>query len=156
MKTIRAAGVEPFAYSYSPTHTALDISRDFGPFLLFILCCRLDFYSMHSPYLYWHYTQPPVLAPGHLEDGEEDESADVTVAGRILTRRIFGKLAFFTLQDESGTVQLYLDKKRLDAAVSGEEGAASGSPPHLTNPPPHASQSCITHRQTEESSILFR
>jgi len=94
VKTIRAAGVEPFAYSYSPTHTALDISRDFG----------------------------------HLEDGEEDESADVTVAGRILTRRIFGKLAFFTLQDESGTVQLYLDKKRLDAAVSGEEGAASVKP----------------------------
>jgi lysyl-tRNA synthetase class 2 len=50
---------------------------------------------------------------GRLEDGEEDEEADVTVAGRIMTRRVFGKLAFFTLQDETGTIQLQLDKGRL-------------------------------------------
>ena len=50
---------------------------------------------------------------GRLEPGEEDESADVAVAGRIMTRRVFGKLAFFTLQDESGTVQLQFDKGRL-------------------------------------------
>ena len=50
---------------------------------------------------------------GKLDDGEEDEDADVTVAGRIMTRRVFGKLAFFTLQDETGTIQLQLDKNRL-------------------------------------------
>ena len=50
---------------------------------------------------------------GRLEPGEEDENADVAVAGRIMTRRVFGKLAFFTLQDESGTIQLQFDKKRL-------------------------------------------
>lgn len=50
---------------------------------------------------------------GKLGGGEEDENADVTVAGRIMTRRVFGKLAFFTLLDESGTIQLQLDKKRL-------------------------------------------
>ena len=48
-----------------------------------------------------------------LEPGEEDEESDVGVAGRILTRRVFGKLAFFTMQDESGIVQLQFDKKRL-------------------------------------------
>ena len=48
-----------------------------------------------------------------LPPGQEDESADVAVCGRIMTRRIFGKLAFFTVQDSSGTVQLYLEKKRL-------------------------------------------
>ena len=48
-----------------------------------------------------------------LPPGEEDEAADVAVCGRIMTRRIFGKLAFFTVQDSSGTVQLYLEKKRL-------------------------------------------
>ena len=53
---------------------------------------------------------------GNLEGGEEDENADVSVAGRIMTRRVFGKLAFFTLLDESGTIQLQLDKKRLGAA----------------------------------------
>ena len=54
------------------------------------------------------------LYDGKLEGGEEDEEADVAVAGRIMTRRVFGKLAFFTLQDETGTIQLQFDKKRLD------------------------------------------
>jgi lysyl-tRNA synthetase class 2 len=48
-----------------------------------------------------------------LQNGEEEAAADVAVTGRILTRRIFGKLAFFTIQDASGTLQLYLEKKRL-------------------------------------------
>jgi WHEP-TRS domain/OB-fold nucleic acid binding domain len=50
---------------------------------------------------------------GKLEPGEEDENSDVAVAGRIMIRRVFGKLAFFSLQDESGTIQLQFDKKRL-------------------------------------------
>ena len=48
-----------------------------------------------------------------LENGKEDEHAHVSIAGRIMIRRVFGKLAFFTLQDASGTIQLYLDKGRL-------------------------------------------
>ena len=48
-----------------------------------------------------------------LPPGQEDEAADVAVCGRIMTRRMFGKLAFFTVQDSAGTVQLYLEKKRL-------------------------------------------
>jgi len=48
-----------------------------------------------------------------LPNGQEDETADVSVAGRIMAKRVFGKLAFFTLQDETGTLQLYLDKSRL-------------------------------------------
>lgn len=50
---------------------------------------------------------------GKLLPGEEDEDADVTVAGRVMAKRVFGKLAFFTLQDESGTMQLQLEKGRL-------------------------------------------
>jgi hypothetical protein len=50
---------------------------------------------------------------GRLEGGEEDEASDVAVAGRIMTRRVFGSLAFFTMQDESGTIQLQFDKTRL-------------------------------------------
>ena len=53
------------------------------------------------------------LYEGKLEGGEEDVEADIAVAGRIMTRRVFGKLAFYTLQDESGTIQLQFDKKRL-------------------------------------------
>lgn len=44
-----------------------------------------------------------------LPNGEE-QADDVAVAGRIMARRVFGKLAFFTLQDETGTIQLYLEK----------------------------------------------
>ncbi|MEY2984285.1 MAG: lysyl-tRNA synthetase [Cyanobacteriota bacterium] len=47
-----------------------------------------------------------------LPNGVEIE-VEVAIAGRILARRVMGKLAFFTVQDESGVIQLYLDKKRL-------------------------------------------
>lgn len=33
-----------------------------------------------------------------LEAGTEDEEAEVSVAGRIMARRVFGKLAFFNMQ----------------------------------------------------------
>ncbi|KAL1495189.1 hypothetical protein AB1Y20_017060 [Prymnesium parvum] len=51
-----------------------------------------------------------------LAPGEVDDDADIAVCGRLLARRIFGKLAFFTLQDSTGTVQLYLEKRRLAEA----------------------------------------
>jgi len=37
----------------------------------------------------------------------------VAVAGRVMTRRVMGKLAFFTLSDETGTIQLFLEKSSL-------------------------------------------
>ncbi|MDV2992603.1 MAG: Lysine--tRNA ligase [Chroococcidiopsis sp. SAG 2025] len=52
-----------------------------------------------------------------LPNGEEVE-IEVAIAGRIIARRVFGKLAFFGLQDETGTIQLYLDKKRIDTAMA--------------------------------------
>ncbi|XP_004515332.1 lysine--tRNA ligase, chloroplastic/mitochondrial [Cicer arietinum] len=50
-----------------------------------------------------------------LGNGEETNSENdhVSVAGRIVARRAFGKLAFLTLRDDSGTIQLYCDKERL-------------------------------------------
>jgi len=52
-----------------------------------------------------------------LPAGEEVD-CEVAIAGRILVRRVFGKLAFFNLQDETGTIQLYLDKKRITEAMA--------------------------------------
>ena len=52
-----------------------------------------------------------------LSDGEEADF-EVAIAGRILARRVFGKLAFFSLQDETGTIQLYLDKKRITETMA--------------------------------------
>lgn len=77
---MKEVGVEPYAYTYDPTHSVSELQ---------------------------------VLYDGKLEGGEEDELANVAVAGRIMAKRIFGKLAFFTLQDETGTIQLHLEKNRL-------------------------------------------
>lgn len=74
-----AAGVNPFAYTFRPTHSTAELQALYKD----------------------------------LPNGQEDEGADVAVAGRLTARRVFGKLAFFTLSDEHGTVQLYLDKGRL-------------------------------------------
>ena len=55
-----------------------------------------------------------------LANGEERD-LEVAVAGRVMTRRVMGKLAFFTLADETGPIQLYLEKATLDGAPT--EGA---------------------------------
>ncbi|MBM5800761.1 MAG: lysine--tRNA ligase [Cyanobacteria bacterium K_DeepCast_35m_m2_023] len=52
-----------------------------------------------------------------LPKGEE-RAVSVAVAGRVMTRRVMGKLAFFTLVDESGPIQLYLEKVSLDAVAA--------------------------------------
>lgn len=36
---------------------------------------------------------------------------EVAAAGRVMLRRVMGKLAFITLRDGSGDVQLYLEKQ---------------------------------------------
>ncbi|TRU94772.1 MAG: lysine--tRNA ligase [Microcystis wesenbergii Mw_QC_S_20081001_S30D] len=57
------------------------------------------------------------LAPG------EEISVEVAIAGRIIARRIMGKLAFFNLQDETGAIQLYLDKKRISETMAAVPNA---------------------------------
>jgi lysyl-tRNA synthetase class 2 len=48
----------------------------------------------------------------------EEVAVEVAVAGRIMARRVFGKLAFFTLQDESGSIQLYLDRQTVSEGMA--------------------------------------
>ncbi|MEM9568961.1 MAG: lysine--tRNA ligase [Cyanobacteria bacterium P01_E01_bin.34] len=77
-----------------------------------------------EPYAYkfdrTHMAQELQEAYVELDAGAEVDDR-VAIAGRIMLRRVFGKLAFFTLQDVSGTIQLYLDKKRITAGMG--EGA---------------------------------
>lgn len=49
----------------------------------------------------------------YLEAGQVAEGPSYSLSGRIMARRVFGKLAFFTLQDETGRIQLYLEKKAM-------------------------------------------
>ncbi|HUH40018.1 MAG TPA: lysine--tRNA ligase [Castellaniella sp.] len=62
----------------------------------------------------------------HADCGELDEAAlqaldrEVSLAGRMMLKRVMGKASFATLQDSSGRIQLYLDR----AAVGDEAYAA--------------------------------
>ena len=57
-------------------------------------------------------------AHADLPKGEERD-VSVSVAGRVMTRRVMGKLAFFTLADETGSIQLFLEKAGLEAQQEG-------------------------------------
>lgn len=76
------------------------------------------------PYAYeWqvsHHTAELQTQFVDLEAGQEDP-LQVSIAGRIMIRRVFGKLAFFTLQDETGLIQLYLDRQAIEAGMPDAE-----------------------------------
>ncbi|MGA7954964.1 MAG: lysine--tRNA ligase [Gloeobacterales cyanobacterium] len=55
-----------------------------------------------------------------LPAGEEAPGFTCTVAGRIMARRVFGKLAFLDIQDATGRIQLYCEKQRITEAMSPE------------------------------------
>ncbi|MEW6495937.1 MAG: lysine--tRNA ligase [Cyanobacteriota bacterium] len=74
-----------------------------------------------NPFAYqWESTHHAAELQEKFADLPAGEEADleVAIAGRILARRVFGKLAFFALQDETGTIQLYLDKKRISETMA--------------------------------------
>jgi lysyl-tRNA synthetase class 2 len=55
-----------------------------------------------------------------LGDGEAAAGGgEVSVAGRVMARRVMGKLAFARLVDASGAIQLYLDKAAMEAEREG-------------------------------------
>ena len=49
----------------------------------------------------------------YLDNGEECDF-HVSIAGRVLAKRIMGKIAFFSICDQEGLIQLYLDKLMID------------------------------------------
>ena len=89
-----------------------------------------------NPYAYrWestHHTAELQAKFVDLPSGEEVD-LDVAVAGRIMARRVFGKLAFFTLQDETGTIQLYLEKSRIQECMADVDADAFSHLKQLTD-----------------------
>ena len=74
-----------------------------------------------NPYAYkWELSHHAAeLQEKYVDLAAGEEVADeVAIAGRIVARRVFGKLAFFELQDETGKIQLYLEKKRINNTMS--------------------------------------
>src|ERR1700722_10290030 len=52
---------------------------------------------------------------GHFKAGDHADEPVVRIAGRVMTVRVMGKAAFFNLQDQSGTIQVYLKTNELTA-----------------------------------------
>lgn len=80
-----------------------------------------------NPYAYrWEITAHAAELQQKYADlaAGEDLDVEVSIAGRIVARRVFGKLAFFTLQDETGTIQLYLDKKKIQESMGAIDAEA--------------------------------
>lgn len=76
---------------------------------------ELDVNPFPSSYAVTHYSDDILANPALIS--EDSESAErVSVAGRIMTRRIMGKASFFNLQDSHGTVQVYI--RRDDVGVT--------------------------------------
>ncbi|CNJ96355.1 lysine--tRNA ligase [Yersinia intermedia] len=63
----------------------------------------------------------------HAEYGSKENeelealNIEVTVAGRMMTRRIMGKASFVTLQDVGGRIQLYVSRDDLPEGIYNEE-----------------------------------
>ncbi len=89
-----------------------------------------------NPYAYrWESNATAAaLQAQHADLGNGEEvGVEVAIAGRILNRRVFGKLAFFTLQDETGQIQLFLDKKKIQAHMGEADEQAFEHLKNLTD-----------------------
>jgi lysyl-tRNA synthetase, class II len=74
-----------------------------------------------NPYAYrWSCTHHAAELQAQFVDLPKGEMHDleVAIAGRVITRRVMGKLAFFMLQDETGAIQLYLEKARIQDSMA--------------------------------------
>ncbi|SHK86229.1 lysine--tRNA ligase [Rhodothermus profundi] len=81
---LEAIGINPYPYRWEVTAHAAEILQNFED-------------ARHQP----------------REDGPAPEPYTVSIAGRIMTRRIMGKAAFFDLQDETGRIQVYVRRQDL-------------------------------------------
>ena len=89
-----------------------------------------------NPYAYsWEVTHSAADLQEKFADIANGEEVDfeVAIAGRVMTRRVMGKLAFFTLQDETGTIQLYLEKKRISESMADIDADAFKNLKQLTD-----------------------
>lgn len=53
-------------------------------------------------------TSSAIIADETIIAEDPSQGKRVSVAGRVMTRRVMGKAAFFNLQDETGTIQIYI------------------------------------------------
>ncbi len=56
----------------------------------------------------------------YLENGQE-EDFKVSIAGRVMAKRVMGKIAFFTISDQESQIQLYLDKRIINCNLENQK-----------------------------------
>ncbi len=67
-----------------------------------------------------HTTQFLIQKFDYLENGQEHNFL-VSIAGRVMAKRVMGKIAFFTINDQEGQIQLYLDKKIINLNLENQK-----------------------------------
>src|SRR6056297_3608512 len=77
---------------------------------------ELGFNPFPNKYDITHYSEDILSDESIISDSDSHENAErVSVAGRVMTRRIMGKASFFNLQDSKGIIQVYI--RRDDVGV---------------------------------------
>ena len=84
LRELQERGIQPYPYAWDVSHQALEILSRFDD-------------ARHQP----------------AGDEPAREPFKVSVAGRMMSRRIMGKASFFDLQDASATVQVYVKRDDL-------------------------------------------
>ena len=56
----------------------------------------------------------------YLENGNEVDFS-ISIAGRVMAKRVMGKIAFFTISDQEGQIQLYLDKSIINSNLENQK-----------------------------------
>ena len=67
-----------------------------------------------------HSTEFLIQKFDYLENGQE-ENFKVSIAGRVMAKRVMGKIAFFTIRDQEGQIQLYLDKGIINCDLENQK-----------------------------------
>ena len=56
----------------------------------------------------------------YLQNGQEVDFS-ISIAGRVMGKRVMGKIAFFTICDQEGQIQLYLDKRIINCNLENQK-----------------------------------
>ena len=67
-----------------------------------------------------HTTEFLIQKFDYLENGQEEDFR-VSIAGRVMAKRVMGKISFFTISDQESQIQLYLDKTIINCNLENQK-----------------------------------
>ena len=102
----REAGTEPYAYTFARTHLSAELQeqhRDLADGEVWNALLKPAIIGRKACAAWPHLSMLPLS-----HRFQENNDIEVAVAGRIVARRVMGKLAFLSLKDDSGTIQAWM------------------------------------------------